>query len=278
MTSPAAPRFAVNTYSYTMRFSVGETIDHLADMGFSAFELMMYPGHLWPAETDATARRELRRHIASRNLRLTTLNMPNIDINIAAAAPEMRSYSLGILSKIFELAGDLEAPAVIVGPGKANPLFPASKGELLKRFFAALDALVPLSKRLGVRIYVENMPFAFLAKIDELLAAVESYGAADIGVVYDLANAHFVHEHILEGLRKAAPRLTLVHLSDTGHAAYRHDPVGEGSVPFAAAPAVLREIGYRELPVLEIISPDADNGVERSIAALTSMGWDSLSG
>ena len=278
MTSPAARRFAINTYSYTMRFSVRETIDHLADMGFSAFELMMYPGHLWPAEVDPAARRELRRHIASRNLRLTTLNMPNIDINIAAMAPEMRSYSVGILSKIFELACDLEAPAVIVGPGKAHPLFPAPKEELQRHFFAALDALVPLSERLGVRVYVENMPFAFLAKIDELLAAVESYGAPDIGVVYDLANAHFVHEDILEGLRKAAARLTLVHLSDTGHAAYRHDPVGEGSVPFSATPSVLKEIGYRELPMLEIISPDADRGVERSIAALTPMGWDSLSG
>jgi L-ribulose-5-phosphate 3-epimerase len=277
MTSPAAKPFVVNTYSYTMRFSVRETIDHLADMGFSAFELMMYSGHLWPAETDAAARRELRRHIASRNLRLTTLNMPNIDINIAAAAPEMRKYSVGILNKIFELAGDLEAPAVIVGPGKANPLFPAPKEELQKHFFAALDALVRLSERLGVRIYVENMPFAFLAKITDLLAAVESYGAADVGVVYDLANAHFVHEDVLEGLRMAAPRLTLVHLSDTGYAAYRHDPVGEGSVPFAGAPAVLREIGYRELPALEIISPDPDSGIAKSIVALKSMGWASLS-
>lgn len=278
MKSADAQRFAVNTYGYTMRFSARETIDHLADMGFTAFELMMYPGHLWPSQIDSAERRELRRHIASRNARLTTLNMPNIDINVAAAAPEMRSYSLGVLRAIFELAADLEAPAVIVGPGKANPLFGAPKPELQQHFFAALDTLVPLSERTGVRICVENMPFAFLARIDELLAALDSYGAADIGVVYDLANAHFVHEDVADGLRKAASRLALVHLSDTGFDVYRHDPVGQGSVPFDRAPAVLREIGHREAPALEIISPDADSGIRSSVAALMALGWDSLAG
>ena len=63
------------------------------------------------------------------------------------------------------------------------------------------------------------MPFAFLPKIDELLAAVESYGEPSIGVVYDLANGYFVDEDIVAGLRKAAPRLRLVHVSDTGRAA-----------------------------------------------------------
>ncbi len=275
MTIPSADCFAVNTYSYTTRLPAAQTIDHLADMGFSAFELMMCPGHLWPAETDAATRRALRRQIAQRGLRLTTLNMPNIDINIAAAASEMRTYSLGILRQIFELASDLEAPAVIVGPGNANPLFPAPKSALQRHFFAALDVLLPASKRLGVRVYVENMPFAFLPKIDELLAAVESYGEPSIGVVYDLANGYFVDEDIVAGLRKAAPRLRLVHVSDTGRAAYRHDPVGEGATPFAGAPAAFEEIGYRELPVLEIISPDADAGIRTSIEALTAMGWRS---
>jgi L-ribulose-5-phosphate 3-epimerase len=273
MTNPAARHFGVNTYSYTMRFPVRETIDHLADMGFSAFELMMYPGHLWPAETDIAARRELRRHIARRNLRLTTLNMPNVDINIAAASSEMRAYSLGILTRICELAGDLEAPAVIVGPGKANPLFPAPRGVLQRHFFAALDVLLPIAERVGTRIFVENMPFAFLPKIDDLLSALESYGEANIGVVYDLANGHFVHEDVAAGLRQAAPRLRLVHVSDTGHAAYRHDAVGQGSVDFSAIPAVLKEIGYTELSVLEIISSDADVGVQKSVEALTAMRW-----
>jgi len=265
--------FAVNTYPYTMRYSALATINHLADMGYLAFELMMYPGHLWPADTDAAARRQLRRHIAERGLRVTTLNMPNVDLNITGATAEMRAYSLGILSGIFQVAADLEVPAVVVGPGKSNPLFSAPKELLLGHLFAALDALVPLAHSVGISIFIENMPFAFLPSIEELLDAVDRYGEANIGIVYDVANGHFIHEDIAMGLRKAAPRLRLVHLSDTGHEVYRHDPVGQGSVPFAVVPPVLSEIGYSGPSVLEIISDDADAGIARSAAQLAALGW-----
>jgi L-ribulose-5-phosphate 3-epimerase len=273
MSAQSVAGFAVNTYSYTMRYSALATVDNLADMGYLAFELMMYPGHLWPADTDAAARRQLRRHIAERGLRVTTLNMPNVDLNIAGATAEMRAYSLGILSGIFQLAADLEVPAVVIGPGKSNPLFSAPKELLLGHLFAALDALVPLAHSVGISILIENMPFAFLPDIQELLDVVDRYGEAGIGIVYDVANGHFIHEDVAMGLRKAAPRLRLVHISDTGHDVYRHDPVGQGSVPFAVVPPVLSEIGYRGPSVLEIISDDADAGIARSTAQLAALGW-----
>ena len=45
-----AQYFACNTYSYTLSHTAGACLMHLADVGFSEFELMMYPGHLWPPD------------------------------------------------------------------------------------------------------------------------------------------------------------------------------------------------------------------------------------
>ena len=45
--------FAVNTYSYTLRERASDCVRRLAGRGFREFELMMYPGHLWPDEIDA---------------------------------------------------------------------------------------------------------------------------------------------------------------------------------------------------------------------------------
>ena len=42
--------FCINTYSYTMTHTAADSIERLADFGFRAAELMMYPGHLWPAD------------------------------------------------------------------------------------------------------------------------------------------------------------------------------------------------------------------------------------
>ena len=61
-----------------------------ADQGYGATELMLSPGHLWPAELNAAARRELRA-LGETRLPIATLNMPNLDINIALGAEEMRA-------------------------------------------------------------------------------------------------------------------------------------------------------------------------------------------
>jgi L-ribulose-5-phosphate 3-epimerase len=268
-----APSFGCNTYSYTIAYSAEDCLVRLADFGFAEFELMMYPGHLWPPETNGAQRAVLRRLIAGRGLRVVTLNMPNIDMNVAGASAEMRRYTLDLLRQIVELAGDLEVPGVVVGPGKANPLFPAPRERLDGYFFAALDELAPLAKKVGTALWVENMPFAFIPDIKSLMQALDRYGNDDIGIVYDVANGYFIKENLGDALRRCRKRLKLVHFSDTGQQVYRHDPVGAGNVPFAEVPPVLEEIGYKRLPMLEIIAPDAEKGILASADKLAAMGY-----
>ena len=207
--------FAINTYSHTASHSALDCLRHLANQGYTDFELMIYPGHLWPATTDAAARRELRALVEGEGLRIASLNMPNIDMNIAAAAEEMRRHTLGLLHAILALAGDLEVPGVVVGPGKANPLMPAPREQLMSHFLRALDELAPHAERVGTQLYVENMPFAFLPDAEGLMAALERYGDDRIAVIYDIANAVFIGEDPGAGLRRVQDRLKLVHLSDT---------------------------------------------------------------
>ncbi len=263
----AAP-FSINTYAYTMTHTARETIAHLTDEGYDAFELMMYPGHLWPTELSEPEARAIRRLAEERGARLVSLNMPNIDINVGAASEEMRTYSLDLLSAFVRVAGRLSIPYVIVGPGKANPLFPAPREEMDGRFFAALDRLAPIAAAEGVTLLVENMPFAYLPGAGELMEAVDRYGNPDIGVIYDVANGHFIGEDPSEGLRRVASRLKLIHLSDTGQRVYRHDPVGEGDVPFESLHGALAEVAPPDKLMLEIISKTPDEAIADSVRRL----------
>jgi L-ribulose-5-phosphate 3-epimerase len=272
----AARIFGINTYSYTLDWSAIDCVNHLADQGYRGVELMMYPGHLWPTTSDKQARTELRRTCEKRGMRLISVNMPNIDINVAGASKEMRDYSLDLLESFTRLAGDIGAPAIIVGPGKANPLFKPPLKQLLGHFYAALDRLVPIAEASGVRILVENMPFAFIPKASEIMEALADYGNDKIGVIYDVANGHFIGKDPCEELRIVAPRLGLVHFSDTNRSVYKHDAIGLGDVPFAAVPPVLAEIGYKEMPTLEVISYNADPDMRASVDKLAKLGyrWD----
>ena len=275
MTRANAATFSCNTYSYIRSHRAEACLAHLAELGFREFELMVHPGHLWPDELSSEARRTLRRTMESSGLRLVTLNMPNIDINVAGAAPQMRAYSLDMLTQAVRLAGDLGASGLIIGPGKANPLFPPKPEELVGYFYAALDRLCPVAQAAGTALWAENMPFAFLPTIDGLMGALETYGNDAIRVVYDAANAHFIGEDITTGLRRCRDRLALVHLSDTGQTEFRHDAVGTGSVPFADVRRVLAEIGYAGKPMIEVISHDADRDILASTERLTAIGFGS---
>jgi sugar phosphate isomerase/epimerase len=199
----AAAGFAVNTYSYTFGGSAADTVARLADQGYGGVELMFFPGHLWPAELDAAALRNLR-NLCEARLRLVAVNMPNVDMNIAAAAEEMRAYTLDLLTKFVRCAGELGAGGIIVGPGKANPLFPMPRDRMISHFYRALDTLAPLVRQVGTRLFIENMPFAFLPDAEALMKVVDGYGDDSIRVIYDVANAHFIGEAPTEGLRRPA--------------------------------------------------------------------------
>jgi sugar phosphate isomerase/epimerase len=138
--------------------------------------------------------------------------------------------------------------------------------------------LAPLAAEVGTALWVENMPFAFLPRADEMMQAIERYGDDRIGVVYDVANAAFMREDMRQGLQRVAGRLRLLHVSDTPLEVYRHAPVGQGVIDFAAIPPVLRAVGYAGPTMLEIISETPDEDLPASVAALDAMGWGTPAG
>jgi L-ribulose-5-phosphate 3-epimerase len=268
----AAAGFGVNTYSYIFGGSAADTVTKLADQGYGGVELMFFPGHLWPAELDAAELRKLRRLCEAR-LRLVAVNMPNVDINVAAAAEEMRAYTLDLLVKFVRCAGELGAGGIIIGPGKPNPLFPMPRERMISYFYRALDVLAPLARKAGTRLLVENMPFAFLPEAEALMRVVDLYGDPSIRVIYDVANAHFIGESPIEGLRRVRTRLSLVHFSDTTRQSYKHDPLGRGDIPLAGLASAMKEVGYSELPMLEVISPSPDADIADSCNRLREAGF-----
>jgi sugar phosphate isomerase/epimerase len=224
---------------------------------------------------DAGARQSLARTLKQRNVTVTSVNQPNVDINITAAAPEMRDYSLELVGRMVETAGEYGAPFVVVGPGKVNTLMPMAKEKLIGHLYRALDRLVPMAGKHGTQILLENMPFAFLPDVNSLLEATEGYGSDEVGIIYDLANGAFIKEDCPAALRRCGERLKLIHMSDTGLEIYRHDPIGAGTMDFALLRTQLADFGWSDRPVLEVIGISEDPSAEMvdSVRKLDALGW-----
>lgn len=271
----AATNFGINSYSYVFSEDALGFLKRMHELGFSSFELMAFPGHLWPGEATSAQKTAIRNYVEDQGLVITTLNQPNIDINIAGASPEMRRYSLDVIAGIIELAGEIGCGNVIVGPGKANGLLPAPTEHLVARFFEGLDFLLPLAERAGVNVLVENMPFAFLPDAAGLLAAIERYGDPDIGVVYDIANGAFIGADVPAELELLSPRLKCLHVSDTTRVSYAHAAIGlKGSVvDFAALAGPVGKLNLLGPPIIEVISDSPDVDIAETASKLSAMGW-----
>lgn len=265
--------FAINTYSYIWRYSARECLAHLADQGYTQFEIMVNPPHLWPATLEATEREAMSRLLAERKLRVLSLNPPSLDLNLVSPAEEMRRYTIQHYLDVIRLAGEWGAAWVVVVPGKTHPLLPAPWEQVQDWFKGALDELLAEAERQHLELLLENVPAAFLPKAADLADFVEAFGHPRLGLVYDVANAVFAGEDPHEGILTARKHMRLVHLSDTGTKKWDHGPVGIGVVPFQSAAEALAEVGYANPSVLEIISHDPGRDIPESARKLKAMGW-----
>jgi L-ribulose-5-phosphate 3-epimerase len=262
----------VNTMSFMWRGSARDALGALARKGYQRFEVMASPPHFDPMMDRAEAV-AFGRFLRDAGLVVETINMPSLDQNLASASVEMRDYTVRLFERLIAIAVDIGARGIVVVTGRVNPLVPPARAQLEQWFGEAFQRVLRAAERTGIRLLLENIPMGVYPRAKQLIAFAQSIDSPAVGICYDIANAHFIGEDPADGLRAVRARLDIVHLSDTGRDAWRHDPVGRGSCDFAAFGAALREIGYARTSMMEIV---ADPPVELIVAShqrLAEWGW-----
>ena len=131
----AAADFGVNTYSYIFDGSAADTVARLADQGYGGVELMFFSR---PSLAGRTGRYQ-RPQVA-----------PSLRDPAAAGGRqhaecrhEHRRGRRGnarlhprFTCRFVRCAGELGAGGIIVGPGKANPLFPMPRDRMISLFLS----------------------------------------------------------------------------------------------------------------------------------------------
>jgi len=271
----APMKVGVNTMSFMWKTSAREALETLARSGYQCFEVMAQRPHLDPCmpRSEVLA---LARFLRDAGLTIETINMPSLDQNLASASPEMRDYTVRLFERLVDIAQTVGAAAVIVVTGRVNPLIPPPRADVEGWFGEAFERVLRSAERAGVRLLLENIPMGVYPRADQLIAFAERLASPLVDICYDIANAHFIGEDVVAGVRQVRSRLGIVHLSDTGRQAWRHDPVGQGSCDFAGFGQALREIGYARTSMLEIVAPDPVTDIVESHRKIVQWGWAAL--
>ena len=267
---------AINTISDAWTTPLEQSLRRLSKLGYTQFDVTVTPTHLDTENLTPRDLRALRQVMSDEGVGICCLTLPSLDHNLASPRSEIREMTLGFKRKVLNIAADLEIPGILLVSGRYNPLNPPPRAQLEGWLRESLDRIVPYAERVGVKLYLENIPMGVLPSAELMMSWVEEYNSSALAVCYDVSNAQFIREDPAAGVRKVASRLELLHLSDTPLDSWKHAPIGTGTVDHAAVAQALREIDYRGMSSLEILVPDPDPEVVANHEILNGLGWEPL--
>src|ERR1043165_1511134 len=187
----------------------------------------------------------------------------------------MRRKSIEHVKSVIDLAAAWDVPEVVISPGTRRPMISPSLESVYGWMYESLEGLIPLAKQAGKRLLFENTPYCFVPTIGELADIVGTVNDDALKIVYDVANAAYIGEDPVAGLRSHHGAVALMHVSDTGTEVWGHDPIGTGVIDWnGLGKEVQGTIGVDNV-VLEVIRKE--NTLEvfaKSMGDLRAEGWD----
>ncbi|MEM8662516.1 MAG: sugar phosphate isomerase/epimerase family protein [Pseudomonadota bacterium] len=275
-------KVAASTFPYLYSKTGLDALKHLQGLGYSAFEMMIFPPHCWPAELGADARKDVKAWLDGEGTAITSFCYPLLDNNPNSVDRLMRQYTLDRYREAIDLAADWKCPYLVAIPGPVNSLINPPYEWMLDWFVEGMKELVTHARGTGVSLLLENVPFTFLPTAADMKRVAEMIDPS-IGVNFDICNSAYIKEDVPGAIRLLGDLTKNVHISDSEYGEFTHDKLGTGMVEVGPAAAALKEIGYSEYTVLEIIADelnpktDPDGDFKASSAILAQNGFEGLS-
>lgn len=252
-----------NTFGFYWQCTAADAVRQLAGEGFSCFDIISAPPHFDLFQSPREEVSVLKRALRETDSRVSAINIPSMDQNLASPCAGMREYTLQLHRRAFDLARELDGARVVIIGGKKHPLAPGSKDRLLELYTSLVDQIVEHADAAGISLVLENHPLGLLPDHLSILSFIERYEGR-IGVLYDVANGLAVKEDPVVAIRTIGGSLSMIHLSDNRHGEWRHDPIGDGEVDFRAVLEAAQDQSFEGEMLLEIMGDNPLGGFARA--------------
>ena len=244
---------------------------HLAQVAAAGFDTI----ELWSAEhhfayEDDAVVTSLRTWLDELGLRVASIHLPFYRgfvtpefrlIGLADPDPAHRAEMAAQIIRLLDVAARLDCGTLIMHPAGV----PRPGGGNLRRLRAGLDHVLPLCRKRGVEILLENIMMPD-SRAQRLAEVCEDYGDA-VGICLDIGHAN-VDGGVLCEIVRAGRHLRALHVHDNFGTADDHLVPGQGNIDWPATLSTLRlRAPNRRLFTFEINGPAGDTP--------TSVGtWD----
>lgn len=168
---------------------------------------------------------------------------PMSDINIGSLNPRMQEASMNELTACLEGCNRLGMDVCTVHPPFLTPIGMVCRDRVLEVAKGSLRRLDSLSRELGVKVGLENMPrspFSMGTTPETLTEMVEG---TELGICLDVGHSNTMD--LLPEFMALKPRMVNLHVHDNMGKFDEHLPIGDGTVDFDLVIRELADYGGR---------------------------------
>jgi sugar phosphate isomerase/epimerase len=178
---------------------------------------------------------------------------------------ETRCRARAFVSAVIDVAGDLNAPAII-GSMQGRWEGSVTREQALAWFAEGLEEFAARAASYGMPVLVEPLnryETNVLNSVEDSIGFLKTLRAQNVKLLCDLFHMNIEEANVADALRLAGPRLGHVHFADSN----RH-AVGFGHTDIATVVGALRDIKYTGYISGEILPlPDSNTAAKQTIAS-----------
>jgi sugar phosphate isomerase/epimerase len=261
--------FSSNAY---LRFSIEETIERIAGLGYRGIELLADVPHAWPAGLLDEQKQSIRDALAKHDLEISNINafmmnavadprQPYWHPSWIDPDPHYRAIRREHTKRALKLAVDLGAPHITTEPG--GPLAAGqTRKEAFDIFYDEFMPCVEWADRYDIPILIEPEPELLIERFDQFLEFHDRVDSYMVQLNFDVGHAYCVSEDPQDWVAKMAAHTRHYHLEDIAATrVHQHLVPGHGAIDFTATLAAIQKTGYTGWLTVELYpyldDPDA---------------------
>lgn len=242
-----------------VKFSLLESFDKIAQLGFKGVEIMCDQPHLYPPEYDNHALDTVKAALARNQLKPTNLNSFTLFAVGDTYLPswiepeaERRQIRVEHTLSCLEIAAHLGCDNISVPPG--GPLEEGmGRKEALALFHQGLEQVLPKAEALGVQLLIEPEPDLLMERTSEIKPFIQEIQSPAVGINFDIGHFYCAGEDPVVALETLIEWVGHMHIEDIAPSrAHNHLIAGKGAIDFAAVFKAIKQLGYSRDISLEL--------------------------
>jgi hexulose-6-phosphate isomerase len=253
---------------------IDQALNEARDAGFEALELAVGTEGVLTPETTQAECEAIRKTIDGSGVKVETLaSGMTWAVNPTSDDAQVRERSIALHAGALQRAAWLGCKAMLFVPGVVkSPISPdvIRYDRAVERATEAVNRLAEVAENVGVDLCVENVWNGLFYSPLEFREFIDSFASERVAIYLDATNMLGYHQHPPFWIELLGNRIRRVHVKDF------QESVGslegfcdllEGDMPWAETIRALREIGYDDTIVAEMI-PWSEGLLDRTSRAM----------